>query len=324
MRALITGIAGQDGPYLAEHLLSLGDEVLGLARPEGSRERPTALPAAVRLLEADLRSEESLAAALVRERPDEIYNLAARSFVPDAAASPASAAEINALAAARLLEAVRRVDRRIRVFQASSAEMFGHPAESPQNERTPFQPATLYGAAKLYAHRAAEAFRRGEGIFAACGILFNHESPRRDPRFVTRKITQAAARIAAGRQSQLALGNLEARRDWGFAGDFVQAMPKMLRRTEPADFVLGTGESHSVRDLLEEAFGLVGLDWTRHVVTDPSLVRPEAGAALVADAGRARRELGWAPSVGFRELVRKMVEADIALVRAAPDEGPRT
>ncbi len=313
MRALITGIAGQDGSYLAEHLLESGDRVFGIARTGGSTARIDHLLGSIELVEADLSSEESLHAVLSAVEPDEVYNLAGYSFVPGSFSSPVLNGEINGLSVARLLEAIRRVDPRIRFYQASSSEMFGSVPISPQRETTPFQPRTPYGAAKLYAHWTTVAFRRSYGMHAVSGILFNHESPRRGPEFVTRKITLAAARVAAGLQSELKLGDLDARRDWGFSGDYVRAMPAMLRRDPPGDYVLGTGESHSVREFLEEAFALVGLDWKRHVVVDAALHRPGDVASLVADPRRAREELAWSPTVGFRELVRRMVEADVAL-----------
>ena len=314
-RVLITGIAGQDGSYLAERLLAGGDTVFGLVRPGGSIERISHLTGSIGLLEEDLLDEVSLVAALARVRPEEVYNLAGFSFVPGSFSAPVVNGELNGLCVARLLEAIRHVDPRIRFYQASSSEMFGSVPTSPQEESTPFQPRTPYGAAKLYAYWTTVAFRRSYGMFAVSGILYNHESPRRPPQFVTRKITLAAARIAAGLETELRLGDLDARRDWGFAGDHVRAMPLMLRRDQPRDFVIGTGESHSVRDFVEEAFAMLDLDWRRHVVSDPALARPGDVPSLVADSRRAREELGWEPEVDFRRLVRMMVEADVALVQ---------
>ena len=315
MRALITGIAGQDGSYLAEHLLAGGDEVWGIARPGGETSRIAHLLDSIELVAADLSDDRSLADALRAVRPDEVYNLAGSSFVPDSVSAPLLNGELNGLCVARLLEAIRQTDPRIRFYQASSSEMFGSVPTSPQDESTPFQPRSPYGAAKLYGHWTTSAFRRNHGIFAVSGILYNHESPRRRPEFVTRKITLGAVRIAAGLQDHLRLGDLEALRDWGFAGDYVRAMARMLRQPEPRDYVLGTGESHSVGDFVEEVFAILGLDWRRHVVVDPTLLRPGDVQSLVANSRLAREQLGWKPNVGFRELVRMMVEADVARVK---------
>jgi GDPmannose 4,6-dehydratase len=326
-RVLITGIAGQDGSYLAEHLAAAGDAVFGLARPGGSTERIAHLEGSIQLVEGNLLDETSLVSLLTQVAPEEVYNLAGFSFVPGSFSAPVANGELNGLCVPRLLEAIRRVDPRIRFYQASSSETFGGVAESPQEESTPFQPRTPYGAAKLYAYWTTVAFRRTYGMYAVSGILYNHESPRRRPEFVTRKITLAAARIAAGLETRLALGDQEARRDWGFAGDYVRAMPLMLRQGEPRDYVIGTGESHSVREFVEEAFSMLGLDWQRHVVSDPSLTRPGDVRSLVANPRRAREELGWEPRVRFRELIRMMVKADVERVRkeceALPHSPPR-
>jgi GDPmannose 4,6-dehydratase len=322
MRALITGIAGQDGSYLAEHLLAQGDEVWGIARPGGGTSRIAHLLDSIELAPADLFDVRSIAEALRRVQPDEVYNLAGSSFVPDSFSDPLSNGELNGLCVARLLEAIRRTNPRIRFYQASSSEMFGAVSISPQDESTPFQPRSPYGAAKLYGHWTTSAFRRNYGIFAVCGILYNHESPRRSANFVTRKITLGAARIAAGLQDHLQLGDLGALRDWGFAGDYVCAMPQMLRRPEPRDYVIGSGESHSVRDFVEEAFAALGLDWRRHVVVDPTLLRPGDVQSLLANPRLAREQLGWKPAVGFRELVRMMVKADVAQVETEKTSPP--
>lgn len=314
--ALITGINGQDGSYLAEHLLDEGYRVVGLVRRASVRthERISHLLDRIELVNGDLLDQTSLISALREVGASEVYNLAAQSFVPASFSQPVLTGEFNGLGVTRLLDAIRVVDPRIRFYQASSSEMFGNVETAPQDETTKFQPRSPYGVAKLYGHWITVNFRESYGMYAVSGILFNHESPRRGTEFVTRKITLAAARIAAGTQKTLRLGNLDARRDWGYTGDYVKAMRLMLQQESPTDYVIGTGESHSVREFVQEAFALLQLDWREHVVIDPGLSRPADVDSLVANPTRARRELGWAPIVSFRELVRMMVEADVQLV----------
>ncbi|HLN57198.1 MAG TPA: GDP-mannose 4,6-dehydratase [Thermoanaerobaculia bacterium] len=323
-RALITGINGQDGSYLAEHLLGRGYVVHGLVRraSERNHDRITHLLDDIELVNGDLLDQTSLVSAVREIRPHEIYNLAAQSFVPASFSQPVLTGEFNGLGVTRLLDAVRIVDPTIRFYQASSSEMFGNVESAPQDETTKFQPRSPYGVAKLYGHWMTINFRESYGLYAVSGILFNHESPRRGSEFVTRKITLTAARIAAGHQKQLRLGNLDARRDWGYTGDYVAAMRLMLQQPAPRDYVIGTGESHSVREFVEEAFGLLGLDWRNHVVADPALERPADVDSLVANPRRARTELGWKPTVDFRGLVRMMVEADVALVAREETRDP--
>ena len=326
-RALITGINGQDGSYLAEHLLERGYRVHGLVRraSERSHERIAHLLDEIELVNGDLLDQTSLVSALREIRPHEVYNLAAQSFVPASFSQPVLTGEFNGLGVTRLLDAIRIVDPKIRFYQASSSEMFGNVEAAPQDELTKFQPRSPYGVAKLYGHWITVNFRESYGLYAVSGILFNHESPRRGTEFVTRKITLSAARIAAGLQKRMRLGNLEARRDWGYTGDYVRAMRMMLQQDEPRDYVIGTGESHTVREFVEEAFGLLGLDWKSHVSVDPALSRPADVDSLVADPRRAMTELGWKPTVDVRGLVRMMVEADVALVarEATRDPGER-
>ena len=314
--ALITGINGQDGSYLAEHLLGQGYKVFGLVRRTSIRnlERVAHILEEIELLNGDLLDQNSLINAVAEAQPDEIYNLAAQSFVPASFSQPVLTGEFTALGVTRMLEAVRIVNSKIRFYQASSSEMFGKVQSVPQDEETKFHPRSPYGVAKLYGHWITVNFRESYGMYAVSGILFNHESPRRGTEFVTRKITLAAARIAAGKQKELKLGNLDARRDWGFTGDFVEAMRLMLQQDEPKDFVIGTGETHTVQDFVEAAFEHVGLDWKRHVVIDPKLVRPAEVDLLISNPRRAREELGWTPKVSFSELVRMMVDADVHLV----------
>jgi GDPmannose 4,6-dehydratase len=315
--ALVTGISGQDGSYLAEYLVERGYKVFGLVRRTSGRnanlDRVAHLSDQLELLNGDLLDQNSLINAIADSRPDEIYNLAAQSFVPASFSQPVLTGEFTALGVTRILEAIRVVNPKIRFYQASSSEMFGKVDTVPQNEATKFHPRSPYGVAKLYAHWITVNFRESYGIFAVSGILFNHESPRRGTEFVTRKITLAAARIAAGKQKELRLGNLDAQRDWGFTGDYVEAMHRMLQQPEPVDYVIGTGETHTVREFVELAFSYVGLDWKQHVVTDPKLVRPAEVDLLIADPRRAREELGWEPKISFRELVKMMVDADVAL-----------
>jgi GDPmannose 4,6-dehydratase len=312
-RALITGITGQDGSYLAELLLEKGYTVYGMVRRASSDHfaRIAHLEDRIRLCEGDLLDQLSLITLLHETEPHEVYNLAAQSFVPTSWAQPILTSEATALGVTRMLEAIRVVDRSIKFYQASSSEMFGKVRESPQNERTPFYPRSPYGVAKVYGHYITVNYRESYGLFAVSGILFNHESPRRGRQFVTRKVTHGAAQIKLGLASDLRLGNLEAQRDWGFAGDYVEAMWLMLQQPTPDDYVIATGETHSVRELCEVAFARVGLDWSQHVVVDKTHVRPAEVDYLIGDAGKARRVLGWAPKVSFRNLVEMMVDADV-------------
>lgn len=321
-RALITGITGQDGSYLAEFLLARDYEVFGLVRRSSTLnfERIAHIQDDIELVAGDMTDLNSLIAAVKTSRPRELYNLAAQSFVQTSWTQPELTGQVTALGVGRVLEAIRLVDPTIRFYQASSSEMFGKVRETPQNESTPFYPRSPYGFAKVYAHWATINYRESYDLFAVSGILFNHESPRRGLEFVTRKITDGAARIKLGLVSELALGNLDSKRDWGFAGDYVEAMWLMLQRDEPRDYVIGTGVSHSVRDLAERAFACVGLDWTDHVMQDPRFMRPAEVDFLVADASRAKAELGWEPRVDFDDLVRMMVEADLERHRARAAE----
>jgi len=312
-RALITGITGQDGSYLAEFLLEKGYAVYGMVRRASSDhfERIAHLEDRVHLREGDLLDQLSLITLLHNTEPHEVYNLAAQSFVPTSWEQPILTSEATALGVTRMLEAIRVVDRSIKFYQASSSEMFGKVRESPQNEKTPFYPRSPYGVAKVYGHYITVNYRESYGLFAVSGILFNHESPRRGRQFVTRKITHGAARIKLGVAGDLRLGNLEAKRDWGFAGDYVEAMWLMLQQPTPDDYVIATGQTHSVRELCEVAFARVGLDWEKHVVVDKTHVRPAEVDHLIGDAGKARRVLGWSPKVSFRNLVEMMVDADV-------------
>jgi GDPmannose 4,6-dehydratase len=314
--ALITGITGQDGSYLAELLLEKGYKVFGAVRRASTDhyERIDHLQGRLELIEADLLDPSSLMAALEVSEAEEVYNLAAQSFVPTSFNQPVLTAEFTAVGVARLLEAVRRVCPRARFYQASSSEMFGKVTESPQRESTAFHPRSPYGVAKVYGHWITVNYRESYGMHASSGILFNHESPRRGLQFVTRKITHAVARIHHGLQDKLALGNLDAQRDWGFAGDYVEAMWRMLQAEKPADYVISTGETHSVREFCEIAFGHVGLDYNAHVEIDPAFFRPAEVDLLLGDASKARDELGWVPQVSFRELVTRMTAADVELV----------
>jgi len=312
-RALITGITGQDGSYLAEFLLEKGYMVYGMVRRASSDHfaRIAHLQDRIQLREGDLLDQLSLITLLHETEPHEVYNLAAQSFVPTSWDQPILTSEATALGVTRMLEAVRVVDRSIKFYQASSSEMFGKVRESPQDEKTPFYPRSPYGVAKVYGHYITVNYRESYGLFAVSGILFNHESPRRGRQFVTRKVTHGAARIKLGLAGELKLGNLEAKRDWGFAGDYVEAMWLMLQQATPDDFVIATGETHSVRELCEVAFARAGLDWERHVVVDKAQVRPAEVDYLIGDAGKARRVLGWTPKVSFRNLVEMMVDADV-------------
>ncbi len=313
MIALITGITGQDGSYLAEFLLQRGYEVHGMVRRSSLEkfDRIAHLTDRVSLHRADLLDQLSLLQMLREVRPSEVYNLAAQSFVPTSWEQPLLTGEFTALGVTRMLEAVRTIDPSIRFYQASSSEMFGKVRETPQNELTPFYPRSPYGVAKVYGHFITVNYRESYDLFSVSGILFNHESPRRGLEFVTRKVSHAAARIKLGLADRLPMGNLEARRDWGFAGDYVEAMWKMLQTDEPEDYVIGTGVTHSVQELLETAFDEVGLDWSDHVEQDPAFMRPAEVDHLCADPTKAKEKLGWEAKVDFDELVRMMVRADI-------------
>ena len=316
-KALITGVTGQDGSYLAELLLSKGYEVVGVVRRTShhSYERIEHLLDRIEVVAADLLDQHSLTVVLQDTRPDEVYNLAAQSYVPTSWTQPVLTGEFTALGVTRILEAIRLVHPSARFYQASSSEMFGRVTETPQRETTSFYPRSPYGVAKVYGHWITVNYRESYNLYAVSGILFNHESPRRGIEFVTRKVTDGVARIKLGLSSQLKLGNLDARRDWGFAGDYVDAMWRMLQRPSPQDYVIGTGHTHSVRELVEAAFSHVGLDWRTHVVTDPRFMRPAEVDLLQADPSKAKRELGWTPQVGFAELVAMMVDADLERLR---------
>ncbi len=315
-KALITGITGQDGSYLAEFLLAEGYQVWGLVRRSSTEsfERIQHLRDRITLLQGDLLDQNSILSALAVATPDEVYNLAAQSFVPTSWNQPVLTGEFTALGVTRMLEAVRVANPAIRFYQASSSEMFGKVLESPQTEKTPFYPRSPYGVAKVYGHFITVNYRESYNLFAASGILFNHESPRRGLEFVTRKITNAVARIKLGFQKKLPLGNLDAMRDWGFAGDYVRAMWLMLQQPEPGDFVIATGKSHRVQDIVELAFSHVGLRWQDHVEIDPALVRPAEVDRLLGNPALAREKLGWQPKVDFDGLIRMMVEADLEVV----------
>ncbi len=316
-RALITGIGGQDGSYLAELLLEAGYAVVGLIRPGAPRyENLDGLAEHVELYEADLLNQTSVAQALRASRPAEVYNLAAPSFVPASWEQPVQTAEFAAVGATSLLEAIRTVDPEIRFYQASSSEIFGDPAEVPQTEATPLAPVTPYGVAKAYAHFSARSYRHRYGLFACSGILYNHESPRRPLQFLPRKVAHGAAAISLGLQDELALGDLDARRDWGYAADYVRAMWLMLQQEEPGDYIVASGEAHSVRELVECAFARVGLDWESHVRVDPELQRgPAELHRLVGNPAKARTKLGWEPELDFTDLVHLLVDADLARLR---------
>jgi GDPmannose 4,6-dehydratase len=312
-RALITGITGQDGSYLAELLLGKGYEVWGVVRRASteSYERIEHLRDRLRFVQADLLDQPSLTAALQAAEPDEVYNLAAQSFVPTSWTQPVLTAEFTAVGVTRLLEAIRQVNPAIRFYQASSSEMYGRVLETPQSETTPFYPRSPYGVAKVYGHYITVNYRESYDLFACSGILFNHESPRRGLEFVTRKVTDGVARIKLGLADELVLGNLDARRDWGFAGDYVDAMWRMLQQDEPDDYVVATGETNTVERLVALAFEHAGLDRDEHVRTDPALIRPAEVDLLVGRPDKARERLGWEPTVDFEGLVRMMVDADL-------------
>ncbi len=317
-RALITGVTGQDGSYLAEFLLTQDYEVVGMVRRSSTLnfERIAHIQDDLTLVAGDLLDEASLISVLRDHQPQEIYNLAAQSFVQTSWSQPVLTGETTALSVTRMLDAIRMVDPDIRFYQASSSEMFGKVQAVPQTETTPFYPRSPYGVAKVYGHWITVNYRESYGLHASSGMLFNHESPRRGLEFVTRKVTHGVARIMAGLDDKIPLGNTDSQRDWGFAGDYVRAMWLMLQRDDPEDYVVATGKTHSVRDLCEAAFSHVGLDWAEHVFVDERFLRPAEVDLLVGDASRARDELGWEPTVSFSELVAMMVDADIALVRA--------
>jgi GDPmannose 4,6-dehydratase len=316
-RALITGITGQDGSYLAEFLLGQGYEVIGMVRRTSTVnfERIKHFQERVTLVTGDLADEVSLISILREHRPSEVYNLAAQSFVQTSWAQPVFTGETTALGVTRMLDAVRIVDPEIRFYQASSSEMFGKVVEVPQTERTPFYPRSPYGVAKVYGHWITVNYRESYNMFACSGILFNHESPRRGLEFVTRKISHGVARIKLGLDEELRLGNLEARRDWGFAGDYVEAMWLMLQQSHPDDYVVATGETHSVREFCELAFGYVDLDYRDYVVQDERFMRPAEVDLLIGDPTKARNALGWRPKTNFQELVHMMVDADLQLLK---------
>ena len=322
-RALVTGITGQDGSYLAEFLLQRDYMVFGMVRRSSTDNlsRIEHLLGRITLFQGDLLDQPSLISLLREVQPDEVYNLAAQSFVPASWEQPIATTQYTALGVARLLEAIRLECPRVRFYQASSSEMFGNAAEVPQNERTPFYPRSPYGVAKTYGHWATVNYRESHDLFACSGILFNHESPRRGKEFVSRKVTDAVARISHGLATELRLGNLEARRDWGFAGDYVEAMWLMLHQDSPDDYVIATGEIHSVRELVEIAFAVAGLDWKKYVVVDPTLLRPAEVELLQGDYTKARRHLGWKPTISFRELIEMMVKADLEQYQRSTTSG---
>jgi GDPmannose 4,6-dehydratase len=317
-KALVTGITGQDGSYLAEFLLAQGYDVIGMVRRSSTVnfDRIRHIQDQVALAQGDLLDQMSLVDILREHRPQEVYNLAAQSFVPTSWKQPVLTGEFTALGVTRMLEAVRIVDPTIRFYQASSSEMFGKVHEVPQNEHTPFYPRSPYGVAKVYGHWITVNYRESYDLFACSGILFNHESPRRGLEFVTHKVTYGATRIKLGLDHELRLGNLEARRDWGYAGDYVQAMWLMLQQERPDDYVVATGRTYSVRDLCEAAFGYLNLDWHNYVVTDPKFIRPAEVDLLVGDASKAHAKLNWEPSYTFEDLIHMMVDADLKALQA--------
>jgi len=311
--ALITGVTGQDGTYLAEYLIDLGYQVYGLIRGQNNpkAEEVQRLIPTLELVEGDLLDQSSLIAAVDITQPDEVYNLGAISFIPLSWRQPVLTSEITGLGVTRMLEAIRIVNRDIRFYQASSSEMFGKVRQVPQSEATPFHPRSPYGTAKAYGHYTTVNYRESYDIFACSGILFNHESPRRGLEFSTRKTTNAAARIKLGKQSELLMGDLTPKRDWGYAGDYVRAMHLMLQQDEPDDYVIGTGETHTIEEMCSVAFEHVGLDWQEYVRKDPRFLRPAEVNLLIADSAKAREKLGWEPTVDFRSLIRLMVESDL-------------
>jgi GDPmannose 4,6-dehydratase len=313
-RALITGITGQDGSYLTELLLSKGYEVFGVVRRSSteSYERIEHLRDRITLIQADLLDQYSLIEALKVAQPDEVYNLAAQSFVPTSWSQAVLTGEFTALGVTKVLEAVRAVNPKIRFYQASSSEMYGKVLEVPQREETPFYPRSPYGVAKVYGHFITVNYRESYDLFAVSGILFNHESPRRGLEFVTRKVTDGVARIKLGLLNELRMGNLDAKRDWGFAGDYVEAMWLMLQQDTPDDYVVATGETHTVEELVEVAFERAGLDWKKYVVQDPRFIRPAEVDLLIGDPAKAKAKLGWTPKTSFKDLVHMMVDSDLA------------
>jgi GDPmannose 4,6-dehydratase len=316
-RALITGVTGQDGSYLAEFLLEQGYEVIGMMRRTSTinLDRIHHIQDQMTLVHGDLTDEVSMMAILREHRPQEVYNLAAQSFVPTSWTQPVLTGEVTALGATRMLDAIRMVDPEIRFYQASSSEMFGKVREVPQTEITPFYPRSPYGVAKVYAHWITVNYRESYDLFACSGILFNHESPRRGIEFVTHKVTYHAAKIKLGLSDRLPMGNLESQRDWGYAPDYVRAMWLMLQQDTPQDYVIATGQTHLIRRLCEVAFDYVGLDWEDYVYLNPSDLRPAEVDLLVGDASKARRELGWAPTVTFEQMIEMMVDADLEALR---------
>lgn len=315
-RALITGITGQDGSYLAELLLEKGYKVYGMVRRSSTEnfERIEHFKDEIELRQGDLLDQLSIIKIIEESQPDEVYNLASQSFVPTSWTKPILTGEFNALGTTKVLEAIKQVNSKIKFYQASSSEMFGKVSESPQNEKTPFYPRSPYAVSKVYAHFITVNYRESYGMFCCSGILFNHESPRRGKEFVTRKITDGAARAKLGIQNDLALGNLEAKRDWGYAGDYVEAMWLMLQQDEPDDYVIGTGVSHSVKDILEVAFGCLDMDWQKYVRIDSKLYRPAEVQTLCADASKAKKKLSWYPRTSFEDLIKMMVDSDIRIL----------
>ena len=316
-RALITGVTGQDGSYLAEFLLEKGYEVVGMVRRTSTLnfQRLEHIQDRITLVQGDLLDQMSLVDLIQEHRPQEVYNLAAQSFVPTSWKQPVLTGEFTALGVTRVLEAVRMVDPGIRFYQASSSEVFGKVREVPQSEKTPFYPRSPYGVAKVYGHWITVNYRESYNLFACSGILFNHGSPRRGLEFVERKVAHGAAKIKLGLAKELRLGNLDAQRDWGFAGDYVQAMWLMLQQGQPDDYVIGTGQTHSIRELCAVAFSYLGLNWQDYVVVDPALIRPADVELLIADASKARQILGWQPTVPFADLIHMIIDADLALLR---------
>jgi len=320
-KALVTGVTGQDGSYLAEFLLEKGYEVIGMVRRTSTVnfERIKHFQDKITLVPGDLMDQVSIIDILREHRPNEVYNLAAQSFVPISWSQPVLTGEVTALGVTRVLDAIRTVDPTIRFYQASSSEMFGKVRETPQNENTPFYPRSPYGVAKVYGHWITVNYRESYDLFACSGILFNHESPRRGLEFSTHKVTHGVARIKLGLDNELRMGNLDAKRDWGYAGDYVKAMWLMLQQDEPDDYVVGTGSTHSVRELCEVAFDYLDLDWQDHVVVDPRFLRPADVDFLVADATKARTKLGWEPTVTFEELIQMMIDADLEALKKEND-----
>lgn len=312
--AFITGITGQDGSYLAELLLSKGYKVYGMVRRASvdKYERISHIMDKIELIQGDLLDQYSLISALKKAQPTEVYNLAAQSFVPTSWAQPVLTSEFTAIGVTRMLESIRLVDPKIRFYQASSSEMYGKVLEVPQSEATPFYPRSPYGVAKAYGHYITVNYRESYNLFAVSGILFNHESPRRGLEFVTRKVTDGVARIKLGLSKELRLGNLDAQRDWGFAGDYVEAMWLMLQQDTPDDYVIATGETRTVKELVQIAFDHAGMDWEKHVKLDPAFIRPAEVDLLIGDPAKAKKKLGWAPKVSFEQMIRMMVDSDVA------------